>query len=208
MISKKRLWTFRLLSVVVILTAAAAGWYTLYWMKTPEYAAGMIRESYETRNFPLFQHYVDLPVLYGALYDDAAEQIAPDRGSSNSLVVWAIKKMKDPAVEEMIRQTQEEFEKNPASADNDPWTEELLNRLKSRVGTAALTLSDIISIERAGQNAVLSVRVHDGDLNREFIWKIEMTQSSDGSWKAVKIINFRDYLNKRAQLEAQHSKKE
>lgn len=206
---KKHSWILWLAAGCLTVMAAAAGWYAFYWIKTPEYSAGLIRESYETKNFSLFQKKVDLPALYGSVYDDAAAELAETgHVSQNPLTLWAVKRMKGPAVEEMIRQTQNAFEQGGGADPGNPLSEQWITRLENRAGTAALSLSDIISVSRNGQEAVLSLRLHDQNLNRDFIWKIEMVPSSDGSWKAVKIINFRDYLKERSHVLQQNQKEE
>lgn len=189
-----------LLAAVLLCLISAAAWYFLYWIRTPQYSLGLIRESIASHNFESLQKHADLESLYSHGYDDMAAEM-PENLRNNPLASVIVKSLKGRIISQLIDETGKNF--NAAANQKELTKEEqasgdFSNLLKNRVGAAAISMTDIVSVTRNGDEATADIRIHDKNLNRDFIWKIRMVPNSDGSWKAVQIMNLREYLEERS----------
>lgn len=70
--------------------------------------------------------------------------------------------------------------------------------MSASLGSAALSLTDILDVKEENGKALVYVKVHDKKLDKDFTWQVLMEKDVNGSWTAVKILNLRDYLQERA----------
>ena len=194
-----------LLAAVLLCLISSAAWYFLYWIRTPQYSLGLIRESITSHNFVLLQKHADLESLYSHGYDDMASEM-PKNLRNNPLASAIVKSLKGRIISQLIDETGKNFD---AAANQKGLTKEeqasddFSNLLKNRIGAAAISMTDIVSVTRNGNEATADIRIHDKKLNRDFIWKIRMVPNSDGSWKAVQIMNLKEYLEERSAATSQ-----
>lgn len=180
-----------LIALLVIL-AAAAGFYFFYWIRTPAYAAGEIQQAVERHDFQLFRERVDLEKVYGYAIDDLADEAQGSDKREHRIAAGLMKTLKNPLIDEMIRQTEISFNKK-GEKDNSPLAA-VTRTMKAYVGSAALSLTNIAEIQETNGKALASVRLHDKELNQDFIWKVEMEKDVNGRWTAVRVVNLKDYL--------------
>ena len=179
----------------LIVLIGAAGWYFLYWQKTPAYAAGEIQQAVQKKDWDLFQKRVDLNKVYGYALDDVLAELQIDGKPQDRLAASLLKSIKKEVVKELIRQTEIKFqEKAPVSKS---MLDKPIKTLTAYVGSSALSLTDIFQVEEKDGIAVAHVKLHDKDLNKDFTWDVQLEKDVNGNWNAVRILNLREYLKER-----------
>lgn len=179
----------------LIVLIGVAGWYFLYWQKTPAYAAGEIQQAVQKKDWDLFQKRVDLNKVYGYALDDVLAELQIDGKPQDRLAASLLKSIKKEVVKELIRQTEIKFqEKAPVSKS---MLDKPIQTLTAYVGSSALSLTDIFQVEEKDGIAVAHVKLHDKDLNKDFTWDVQLEKDVNGNWNAVRILNLREYLKER-----------
>ena len=70
--------------------------------------------------------------------------------------------------------------------------------MSASLGSAALSLTDMLDVKEKDGKALVNVKVHDKKLDKDFTWQVLMEKDVNGNWTAVKIVNLKDYLKERA----------
>lgn len=180
--------------VLALILCAAGGWYVLYWSRTPAYATGEIQQALKKKDLQLFKERVDMDRVYGSAVDDTAAYLASDGRVDHELAASLLKMLKKQAVDEMIRQTEIRFTEGNGKESSG----KAGKIMSASLGSAALSLTDILDVKEENGKALVYVKVHDKKLDKDFTWQVLMEKDVNGSWTAVKILNLRDYLQERA----------
>ena len=180
--------------VLALILCAAEGWYVFYWSRTPAYAAGEIQQALKKKDLQLFKERVDMDRVYGSAVDDTAAYLASDGRVDHELAASLLKMLKKQAVDEMIRQTEIRFTEGNGKESSG----KAGKIMSASLGSAALSLADILDVKEENGKALVYVKVHDKKLDKDFTWQVLMEKDVNGSWTAVKILNLRDYLQERA----------
>lgn len=184
----------KIILILALLLACAAGWYFLYWSKTPAYAAAEIQQALKKKDLQLFKERVDLDKVYSSAVDDTASYLASDGRPEHALAASLLKMLKKQAVDEMVRQTEIRFTEN-----NEKDASGRAGKIMSAsLGSAALSLTDVLDVKEKDGKALVNVKVHDKKLDKDFTWQVLMEKDVNGNWTAVKIVNLKDYLKERA----------
>ena len=185
----------KILLCLLLILIGAAGWYFLYWQKTPAYAAGEIQQAVQRKDWDLFQKRVDLNKVYGYALDDILAELQIDGKPQDRLAASLLKSIKKEVVKELIRQTEIKFqEKAPVSKS---MLDKPIQTLTAYVGSSALSLTDIFQVEEKDGLAIAHVKLHDKDLNKDFTWDVQLEKDVNGHWTATRILNLRKYLEER-----------
>lgn len=184
----------KIILILTLLLACAAGWYFLYWSKTPAYAAAEIQQALKKKDLQLFKERVDLDKVYSSAVDDTASYLASDGRSEHALAASLLKMLKKQAVDEMVRQTEIRFTEN-SEKDASGRAGKIMS---ASLGSAALSLTDVLDVKEKDGKALVNVKVHDKKLDKDFTWQVLMEKDVNGNWTAVKIVNLKDYLKERA----------
>ena len=180
---------------LLVLLLAAGGWYFLYWQNTPAYAAGEIQQAVQKKDWPLFQKRVDLEKVYSYALDDILEELQLDGKPEDRLAASLLKSIKKEVVKELIRQTEIKFlEKAPASHS---LLDKPIKTLTAYAGSSALSLTDIFQLEEKDGYTLAYVKLHDKELQRDFIWQVQLEKDVNGNWNATRIVNLKEYLKER-----------
>ena len=180
--------------VLALILCAAGVWYVFYWSRTPAYAAGEIQQALKKKDLQLFKERVDMDRVYGSAVDDTAAYLASDGRVDHELAASLLKMLKKQAVDEMIRQTEIRFTEGNGKESSS----KAGKIMSASLGSAALSLTDILDVKEENGKALVYVKVHDKKLDKDFTWQVLMEKDVNGSWTAVKILNLRDYLQERA----------
>ena len=78
--------------------------------------------------------------------------------------------------------------------------DEPVESITAYAGSAALSMTDVLNVEEQGNSAIVKVKIHDKDLNKDFIWHVQMEKDINGSWTAVRVLNLKEYLKERKDL--------
>lgn len=184
----------KIILIPALLLACAAGWYFLYWSKTPAYAAAEIQQALKKKDLQLFKERVDLDKVYSSAVDDTASYLASDGRPEHALAASLLKMLKKQAVDEMVRQTEIRFTEN-SEKDASGRAGKIMS---ASLGSAALSLTDVLDVKEKDGKALVNVKVHDKKLDKDFTWQVLMEKDVNGNWTAVKIVNLKDYLKERA----------
>lgn len=184
----------KIILILALLLACAAGWYFLYWSKTPAYAAAEIQQALRKKDLQLFKERVDLDKVYSSAVDDTASYLASDGRPEHALAASLLKMLKKQAVDEMVRQTEIRFTEN-SEKDASGRAGKIMS---ASLGSAALSLTDVLDVKEKNGKALVNVKVHDKKLDKDFTWQVLMEKDVNGNWTAVKIVNLKDYLKERA----------
>jgi hypothetical protein len=184
----------KIILILALLLACAAGWYFLYWSKTPAYAAAEIQQALKKKDLQLFKERVDLDKVYSSAVDDTASYLASDGSPEHALAASLLKMLKKQAVDEMVRQTEIRFTEN-SEKDASGRAGKIMS---ASLGSAALSLTDVLDVKEKDGKALVNVKVHDKKLDKDFTWQVLMEKDVNGNWTAVKIVNLKDYLKERA----------
>lgn len=184
----------KIILIPALLLACAAGWYFLYWSKTPAYAAAEIQQALKKKDLQLFKERVDLDKVYSSAVDDTASYLASDGRPEHALAASLLKMLKKQAVDEMVRQTEIRFTEN-SEKDASGRAGKIMS---ASLGSAALSLTDVLDVKEKDGKALVNVKVHDKKLDKDFTWQVLMEKDVNGNWAAVKIVNLKDYLKERA----------
>ena len=184
----------RIILILALLLACAAGWYFLYWSKTPAYAAAEIQQALKKKDLQLFKERVDLDKVYSSAVDDTASYLDSDGRPEHALAASLLKMLKKQAVDEMVRQTEIRFTEN-SEKDASGRAGKIMS---ASLGSAALSLTDVLDVKEKDGKALVNVKVHDKKLDKDFTWQVLMEKDVNGNWTAVKIVNLKDYLKERA----------
>ena len=172
----------KIIIAVIVILAAAAGWYFFYWKNPPAYAAGEIQQAVQHKDLQLFEERVDLRKVYSSALDDSASMLANDGKPDHRFAAAIIKSLKPQLIDELIRQTELKFQ----SGDTEPKsiTGKAAQTLTAYAGSSALSLTGILNVENNDKGAVANVKLHDKDLNKDFIWKVQLEKDINGNWAA------------------------
>lgn len=184
----------KIILIPALLLACAAGWYFLYWSKTPAYAASEIQQALKKKDLQLFKERVDLDKVYSSAVDDTASYLASDGRPEHALAASLLKMLKKQAVDEMVRQTEIRFTEN-SEKDASGRAGKIMSAF---LGSAALSFTDVLDVKEKDGKALVNVKVHDKKLDKDFTWQVLMEKDVNGNWTAVKIVNLKDYLKERA----------
>ena len=184
----------KIILILAFLLACAAGWDFLYWSKTPAYAAAEIQQALKKKDLQLFKERVDLDKVYSSAVDDTASYLASDGRPEHALAASLLKMLKKQAVDEMVRQTEIRFTEN-SEKDASGRAGKIMS---ASLGSAALSLTDVLDVKEKDGKALVNVKVHDKKLDKDFTWQVLMEKDVNGNWTAVKIVNLKDYLKERA----------
>lgn len=192
----KLFWTkHRAASMVLVLVAlvmAMAGWYFLYWVKSPSYSLNLIREAVRNHDVETFRRHVDTETLYGQLYDDVVIWSLEKEGLNNSLAMGFAAALKPAVVAALMEKTDEAIGKNEALEAGDADTP--MGYVIGQTGAAHSTFKGVSDVVTGGDSAVVSLTFHDANLGRDFLIKVNMERLPDGAWKAVSLADFQEYL--------------
>lgn len=168
--------------VLALILCAAGGWYVFYWSRTPAYAAGEIQQALKKKDLQLFKERVDMDRVYGSAVDDTAAYLASDGRVDHALAASILKMLKKQAVDEMVRQTEIRFTEGSGKEPSG----KAGKIMSASLGSAALSLTDILDVKEENGKALVYVKVHDKKLDKDFTWQVLMEKDVNGSWTAVK----------------------
>lgn len=184
--------------IIGLILAASAGFYFGYWTKTPAYAAGEIQQSIQKKDLQLFKERVDMEKVYSYAVDDVLAELKADKAPKYKIAAAVINGLKKELISELIQRTEMKFK------TDDPQGKSFLNEpvesVTAYVGSAALSMTDVLDVEEQEHSAVVKVKIHDKELDKDFIWHVQMEKDINGNWMAVRVLNFKDYLSERKQL--------
>lgn len=189
--------------VVVAAIVCAIAFYFLYWIKTPVYSLGIIRDSIQKHDVATFEKHVDLDTLYSKGFDDALA--AQSKNEQKDLVAdpltAAFMQMLKPAIiSELKTQTLNAIKGDSASDGQDKKSMQALSvdniakDLKSKSGINDSSVKDVSVLSKENNEAIVSVKTFNKQLDKTFDLHVKMSKLDDGTWRLKEIANLADFL--------------
>ncbi len=188
----------KLFVIIGLIVALAAGFYFGYWTKTPAYAAGEIQQALQKKDLQLFKERVNMEKVYSYAIDDILDELKADNLPEHKIAAAIVKGLKQEIITELIHRTESSFETETRQSKS--FLDEPVESITAYAGSAALSMTDVLNVEEQGNSAIVKVKIHDKDLNKDFIWHVQMEKDINGSWTAVRVLNLKEYLKERKDL--------
>ena len=188
----------KLFVIIGLIIALAAGFYFGYWTKTPAYAAGEIQQALQKKDLQLFKERVNMEKVYSYAIDDILDELKADNLPEHKIAAAIVKGLKQEIITELIHRTEISFEAE--SRQSKSFLDEPVESITAYAGSAALSMTDVLNVEKQGNSAIVKVKIHDKDLNKDFIWHVQMEKDINGNWTAVRVLNLKEYLKERKDL--------
>lgn len=188
----------KLFVIIGLIVALAAGFYFDYWTKTPAYAAGEIQQALQKKDLQLFKERVNMEKVYSYAIDDILDELKADNLPEHKIAAAIVKGLKQEIIIELIHRTESSFEMKTRQSKS--FLDEPVESITAYAGSAALSMTDVLNVEEQGNSAIVKVKIHDKDLNKDFIWHVQMEKDINGSWTAVRVLNLKEYLKERKDL--------
>ena len=188
----------KLFITIGLIVALAAGLYFGYWTKTPAYAAGEIQQALQKKDLQLFKERVNMEKVYSYAIDDILDELKADNLPEHKIAAAIVKGLKQEIITELIHRTESSFDTEARQSKS--FLDEPVESITAYAGSAALSMTDVLNVEEQGNSAIVKVKIHDKDLNKDFIWHVQMEKDINGSWTAVRVLNLKEYLKERKDL--------
>ncbi len=188
----------KLFVIIGLIVALAAGFYFGYWTKTPAYAAGEIQQALQKKDLQLFKERVNMEKVYSYAIDDILDELKADNLPEHKIAAAIVKGLKQEIITELIHRTESSFEMETRQSKS--FLDEPVESITAYAGSAALSMTDVLNVEEQGNSAIVKVKIHDKDLNKDFIWHVQMEKDINGIWTAVRVLNLKEYLKERKDL--------
>ena len=188
----------KLFVIIGLTVALAAGFYFGYWTKTPAYAAGEIQQALQKKDLQLFKERVNMEKVYSYAIDDILDELKADSLPEHKIAAAIVKGLKQEIITELIHRTESSFETETRQSKS--FLDEPVESITAYAGSAALSMTDVLNVEEQGNSAIVKVKIHDKDLNKDFIWHVQMEKDINGNWTAVRVLNLKEYLKERKDL--------
>ena len=205
--SKKKLFIAALVAVVAIIL----GWYFLYFTKTPVYSLNLAREAVEKHDVNTFKKHVDMDSIIGSAYDDVVAMQLEDPEIKNSplkgLAEVMFQGLKPKIVPILSNEVYNAIAKQPENSEQNAREKQAADEMKEKTGVKDLEFKSIGSATVDGNSAVVPVTFNSKELNQDVTFNLAMKKLDDGTWQAVKINNFKEFLALVEQHEKQAKKK-
>lgn len=192
----------KIVAVLAALAILTSGWYFFYWLKTPQHSIALIADAVRQHDLKTFEKHVDMDNLYSKAYDDVVAVTFGSDKNANPIILAIVKGIKGLAVPLLTSETRSyiihgdaEVQKSiPAGNENGA---EIVDNLKSRTGFGSLKYEGVENTDINDDNAIVSIKLRDEKLSRDFILKIKMQQLDDGLWRLQEITNLQDFMKER-----------
>lgn len=196
-------------TAILVIIAAALGWYYFVYTKTPEYSLKMIGEAVNTHDVNKFKKHVDLDSVVSRAVDDFADyslkKLKEDSNGnelSNALVdglgrglFMAVKPEINNSLKKKIISAVETGEWKTETGKNKLSREEKeAEKSAESMGFENAKYSGVIHIEKKGAIAKVWVDVSVSGLEKPFTLELKMRKLEDGMWQVSEIENYMDYI--------------
>lgn len=193
-----------LLIGAVVIVAAALAYYFLNFLNAPANSMKLAYEAYKKADYQKFEQYVDVKSTFESAVPDMAKNFAEakskDPNSEEAQFGAALMQgMLKAAVPEMQKSI-----KNYVVHHND--TDSNLSQVKAKKDIASIaelaglsenmSWKDASTVNTKDNTAIVSVKFHDEDLNKDYSLNFKMVKAGD-YWKVVGVTNLYEVAHQR-----------
>ncbi len=181
-------------------TARYRSYRILFWLldKHPAYAAGEIQQAVQKKDLQLFKERVDMEKVYSSAIDDILSELKADGQPEHKMAATVIRGLKKDLIRELIRRTELKFQAK--EVPDSSLMDKPLKSITAYIGSAALSMTDVLDVEEKDGLAFANIKLHDKKLDQDFLWRVQLEKDPNNKWTAVKIVNLKEYMEKRKEL--------
>ena len=178
----------------------ALAFYFLYWVKTPTYSIGLIKDSIEKHDVVSFQKRVDMDTLYSKVFDDAIIASAKSSGQeiSRDSFAFAFAQMFKPPIVNALKEKTLEAVKGEDKGDTNKNTnsdaDQIRQQYEDKLALQQVTVKNVSVLDTKDNLANVAVKIHNKKYNKDYEIHVEMHKADDGYWTVKEITNFVDFL--------------
>lgn len=201
-------------TAILVIIAAALGWYYFVYTKTPEYSLKMIGEAVNTHDVNKFKKHVDLDSVVSRAVDDFADyslkKLKEDSNGnelSNALVdglgrglFMAVKPEINNSLKKKIISAVETGEWKSESVKNSSREPKEAEGITESTALKTAKYGGVKYVEKRDAVAAVGVDVIVPGLDEPFTIVLKMRKLEDGMWQISEIENFMDYVKVIAEL--------
>mgnify|MGYP000329339155 FL=1 len=188
-----------IIAVLIAVIAIVLGWYFLYFTKTPVYSLNLARESVEKHDVVTFKKHVDVESIVGSGYDDFVDvQMNDPLIKDNPFKGFAevmLKGLKSQIVPALSQEIYNGIEKKSDDSNQNAKSKEAANEVKEKTGVKDLEFKSIGSATIDGNSAIVPIIFSSKELKQDVTFDLLMKKLEDGTWQAIKVNNFKEYLD-------------
>lgn len=196
-VSKLKNMRIALVAIFIGVILGVAGFYFLYFVRTPEYSLHLVQSAVQKHDVMTFKRHVDVESVVGHAYDDFAAVSMDNDGSDNlgsALAKAMVVLMKEPATKVISDAVIKYVETGADSDSSDSADGHDYKQVEENMGYRDLTFVGIGSSYNDGVNAIVPVRFKSEQLNDEVVLNIKMRELSDGKWQIFAVDGLRDFM--------------
>ena len=193
--------------LVIVFFALAIGsvlWYFFIHARSPEYALAEIQEAVEEHDAEKFEHYVNVSLTTGRIYDDLTRSLfASDTSLTPEKRTEAVNfyQLVKPQVTAGMRTSLAGYIKTgewqkPGELLQGRQLSIDFDSLFERSLLKHITIVALEAIDRDGATATAHVKAKDELTQTELTLLLAMEQAADGHWQVAYIKNYRDCLDR------------
>lgn len=179
---------------LVLIIVVIAGWWFLYYTKTPTYSLGLVKKSIQQQDIETFKRHVDLDTLIDSAIDDfiaSDDKVAEMK--NNPFASGLFQMLKPTLIDYSKKSIYALIEKgsNDEVRQQNNGTNDIINNMPSLSNKSFIGIG---KTQKNGKTATVEIKVNDEEINGEFTFVISMRELNDGTWQVTKINNLTDYL--------------
>lgn len=191
--------------------------YFLYWTKTPEYSLGIIRDAVKNHDIVQFQQHVDLDTLINKGFDSfMAAEVKNNKDLSSPLAQGMIAMLKPQVVETFKKEILDTVGGN-SSGDRANTSKggaesrakrgnELVKNIDPLKNMSANGVKKVSTINNNGTTAIVSIIVHDKQVNKDYDFHLQMNKLGNGEWQVKELVNLGEVLTQKETDQAEKLK--
>jgi hypothetical protein len=192
--NKKVIIAIGILGMAVI---AMVLFYFCYWVKTPAYSLNLVRTAIEKHDLAQFERHVDLQSVYDRGFDSLMQAELKRNGESdNALLLGLVTNVKAGIVDTLVTTTKKYVETGKFSKQDgqDNGAKSAKNMgIVPKVNAQRIAFKDIRNTEKDGKVAVVTLEIHDTQVDKDFDINVNMRELEDGTWQVVELSNLAEF---------------
>lgn len=150
------------------------------------------------KDLQLFKERVDMEKVYSSAIDDILSELKADGQPEHKMAATVIRGLKKDLIRELIRRTELKFQAK--EVPDSSLMDKPLKSITAYIGSAALSMTDVLDVEEKDGLAFANIKLHDKKLDQDFLWRVQLEKDPNNKWTAVKIVNLKEYMKKRKEL--------
>ena len=172
--------------------------YFLYWVKTPQYSVGLIREAVQKHDVAKFEKHVNLDKILPRAFDDslvAQEKLTGEKIQDNPLFAGFKNLIRSgivPILKEEILNDVKGEKKEIQKTDERYGV--IVDKVIGQVNSIHKQYKDVSVESNDGKKAIISIKFYDNQVEKEFSLKFSMVKLEDDTWQIVGVKNFEEYV--------------